>query len=352
MSGALFVFPTRIPTPDVDSESPPQLSADEDSGSSTNEPGSTSTALSLLNTASRELNTGDKRPAEDLSQYAAAAGRRVRLKLDNQREAEQFSRLSSSQRQVWTAIHLLKLQEHLEAIQPADAKWNMPDTLAAKIEHYTFAVLVSPALAFYVRGSGPLKLVMGILEKHPAWGYTRQVKNDKYKADIVEQRVKTRLTDRRSNIKDLIWLSLGPAHKPPVSDGSSSKKPEPVLLNIVQLCTAVCKKHPNNTPTVSLQMCARFAFLRHMLLQLLTNAVLAGKSHRKYWDLVDDQLDIMRKNTEPGMSTLVLTQMLEDDRRIHGDPDIQEEPQDVVPSTEQVIADRAADGVFVEDEDD
>lgn len=357
MSGALFDFP------------PPQLLSDPSSLTRALDDSNIDPALLELSAAGsaspletpsspsatpvREFNAGDKRPAEDLCQYAAAAGRQVRLKADDQHEAERFARLTQAQRQVWGAVHMLKLQDQLQAIQPAKALWSMSDTLTAKIEQYSFAILVSPALMFYVKEAAPVKLIIGILESHPEWGYTKPVRNDKYKSDIVKDRAKVRLTDRRSNIKDMITLSFGPEDWVPALKESASKKTVPIRLNIVQLCTAISKKHPINPPAVSLQMCARFAFLRYVLKQLLTKADLANKSSRNYWSLVDDQLVILRANTEPGMVNRVLTKILEDDRKDYGRPDAQDEPQEsnTVQSADQRIADHAATGTFVEDDD-
>ncbi|KAH9949934.1 hypothetical protein B0H21DRAFT_889360 [Amylocystis lapponica] len=261
--------------------------------------------------------TSNKRAAEDLTQFAASASRRVRLKKSAEKELNLVAK--------------------------------------DKIEHYTFAGLISPALPFYIKDSTPIKLVMGILEKHPAWGYTKEVKNDKSKADMVKMRVQVRLTDRRAVIKRTIMLSLGPELQPrnsPASEQStSSKRVEAVRQDIVKLCTVIANEHSTTEAVVTVQMCARFAFLRHVFLQMLQKPELADAS---YWPLVDKQLDLLRGQypDDPDSITRILTMMLNNDRRDYGQPDVRDDLEaGAMPNTKQVVADSAAGGSFVDEDD-
>ncbi|GBE79610.1 hypothetical protein SCP_0208100 [Sparassis crispa] len=243
---------------------------------------------------------------------------------------------------------MLKIEEHLEAIQPADAQWDLPRTLKDKIDHYTFALLLSPVLPFYLAKNtaplGPIKLVMGILEKHPLWGFTKEVKGDKYKFDIVVKRVQTRLTDRRAELKEVITLSLGPeglseAHGEQmgtVSKAPKKKTPDPVQLDVVELCKALAAKHAATHVIISLEMCARVAFLRKLLLEMIKNPQLEPTGG--YWAFVDAQLSIILKDDQGKYGRTIIPGQ---DGAAAADI-----------SCTQNIANRAASGTFVDDEDD
>ncbi|KAH9929131.1 hypothetical protein B0H21DRAFT_712055 [Amylocystis lapponica] len=294
--------------------------------------------------------TGNKRAAEDLTQFAVSTSRRVRLKKSAEKELNLVAKFSAPQREIWTAAQILKLHDRLEEIQPAEAKWKIPQTLLDKIEHYTFTGLISPALPFYIKDSTPIKLIMGILEKHPAWGYTKEVKNDKSKADMVKLRVQVRLTDRRAVIKKAILLSLGPELQPR-NNTASSKRVEAVRLDIVKLCTIIANEHSSTEAVVTVQMCARFAFLRHVFMQMLQKPELADAS---YWPLVDKQLDLLRGQymDNPDGITCVLTMMLNNDWHDYGQPDIRDDLEaGAMPNAKQVVADSAAGGSFVDEDD-
>jgi len=317
--------------------------------------------------SSHIVSAGNKRPAEDLSEYTAATLRRVRLKASGQTDLKYVSKLSPAQRSIWISAQILLMHDRLDNIQPVDAKWQIPETLWDKIEHFTFAGLVSPALPSYIKDGSPIRLVMGILEKHPQWGFTKEVKNNKSKSDVVRARVQLRLTDRRAAIKRAIMLSIGPPPPPLSSDStgeetqsqaataghiSAKKHAKAVRLDIVKLCAAIANEHSESEVVVTIQMCARFAFLRHVFVQSISNPALSGNS---YWPLVDKQLDLLREQYpgDPGSVTLVLTMMLNSDRHKYGQPDTQHEPTETsaAPNATQRIADSAANGEFIEDDD-
>ncbi|KAI0644716.1 hypothetical protein C8Q79DRAFT_791561 [Trametes meyenii] len=153
---------------------------------------------------------GQQRRAEDafdLTQDADWAARRVRLKPADADTLRGVAQLSPSQREFWTNAMLLKIRERLEIIIPADAQWTMSENLKDKIEHYVFIVLCSPVLPDYVNKKNNVKLVANILACHPSWGYTKEVQDDKYKRNIVLSRIGTQLTDRRSDIKEVVSTS-------------------------------------------------------------------------------------------------------------------------------------------------
>lgn len=104
---------------------------------------------SSANTAS----VGDKHLADDdLAQFADMTGRRVRLRLAGQQELRMAARaslcfsvhlsyalsnpvlneLSPDEHILWLGAHLLRNEEHMEDIQPANAQWTMPKLLKVR----------------------------------------------------------------------------------------------------------------------------------------------------------------------------------------------------------------------------
>lgn len=49
---------------------------------------------------------------------------------------------------------MMKIEEHLDAIQPAEAVWNLSASLKDKIDLYVWMVILSPSLSEYLNGSG------------------------------------------------------------------------------------------------------------------------------------------------------------------------------------------------------
>ncbi|THG95288.1 hypothetical protein EW026_g6332 [Hermanssonia centrifuga] len=143
---------------------------------------------------SRTAIQSNKRPAGDLTDCAEQAGRRVRLKTANVKE-------------------LLRVAKN-------------------KIELYTFTVIASPTLSSYVTDGYLRQLVMGVLERHPNWGYTKEVREDPLKKKIVLNKVMTRLTDRRSKIKAVIVDSLGAEYP---LDPTKNRQPQDIL----ELCQEI-----------------------------------------------------------------------------------------------------------------
>ncbi|KAI0364689.1 hypothetical protein BV20DRAFT_983058 [Pilatotrama ljubarskyi] len=286
---------------------------------------------------------------EDLLQHAGWAARRVRLKPSGTEELKRFSQLDAGQREILNAALIIKLSERLETIIPADAQWSMSENLKDKIEQYTFSVLCSPKLAQYVQKQTPLKLVMNIFERHPSWGYSSDIKNDKYKRDIISARVGSRLTDRRSDIKEAILLSLGPELQPQVASSSSgtTHKPIPERVNIVKLCENIIAKAPKSASEgikVSLQMCVRIAFLRKVMVALLESPTM---KFDRYWNAVDGQLIALRTKDD-AFITRQLTSYLNADLECYGRTDI---PRAVNVHEIQDVADQAAAGELNTTED-
>ncbi|CDO77983.1 hypothetical protein BN946_scf184811.g4 [Trametes cinnabarina] len=298
-------------------------------------------------THGRRRRANDIGHGEDLSQHADWAACRVRLKTAGTQELKKIAQLNPAQRELLNTALLLKLSEKIEAIIPSDAQWMMSENLKEKIEQYTFAVLCSPKLELYVEKQGPTKLLMSILERHPSWGYTKDIKNDKYRRDIIIARVGTRFTDRRSDMKELILLSLGPELQPPPSkspsDSPTLNKPAAQQINIVTLCENIIAKGPRSIcedVTVTLQMCARIAFLRKIMVALLKSPHL---KFDRYWNLVDKQLEGLR-GLDDSVITRQLTSYLRADLDLYGQVSLPSTVSGEDMHETQQVADLAATG--------
>ncbi|KAI0730236.1 hypothetical protein C8Q72DRAFT_951215 [Fomitopsis betulina] len=253
----------------------------------------------------------NRQPAEDdLVQYADQVARRVRLRPAGQQELRGLVMLTMDERIIWIAAHILRSEERLEAIQPADAQWVLPKLLKDKIDIYSYLLLVSPSLSFYVKQSIPVSRMKRLLEHHPQWGYTTEVRNDTYRSGIVMKRIQDRLTDRHAELKhigQICCLCL------PVRSHAK--------IDILTLCEAVIIKHSGLGVVVkpTLEMCARFALLCRVLVEVLTEATLNVKD---YWDRVDEHLDRIRGMflNEPRKITKLFMNILEADKKDFGSP--------------------------------
>ncbi|OSD08228.1 hypothetical protein PYCCODRAFT_1462505 [Trametes coccinea BRFM310] len=283
-----------------------------------------------------------RRAAEafDLTQEANWASRRVRLKPSEHDALLTISKLSPAQREMWTDAMLLKMNQRLEAIAPADAQW----TISQNLKVYTNAVLCSPVLGEYVTKQNSTKLVAGILARHPSWGYSQEVQADKYKRDIVLARIGQRLTDRRSDMKEVIPLSLGPELQPSAGvAGYEPKKPKVATkTDIVQLCSDILARCQASNLIVTVQMCGRVALLRKTMVAILKNP---EARFEKYWYYVDAQLSTLRTKypADPEAVSRIIKKALDDDLKQYGGADL---PSSVRAERMQEVADSAATGAF------
>ncbi|TFY53468.1 hypothetical protein EVJ58_g9436, partial [Rhodofomes roseus] len=179
--------------------------ADEDSNGDQHPSSPASLPASSVVEQSPEPVAGQKRRAPDtdgdVSQYVGLVSRHFKLKKTDHDELTKVAARSTHELLIYSTAQTMKLRERIDTIQPADALWEIPRALHAEIEHYTYAVLCSPVLPTYVTESYPINVVLAILSANPSWGFTSEVKNDLKKREVVAERVRNRLTDRRSAIK-------------------------------------------------------------------------------------------------------------------------------------------------------
>ncbi|KAF6743456.1 hypothetical protein DFP72DRAFT_827858 [Ephemerocybe angulata] len=255
-----------------------------------------------------------KRPAEDYADFARSAARCVRLKQDDEKEVVKFSKLDSTQQQILLYASIRSLSEKTTQLVPAEPVFTISQVLESRMERYAFTVLISPSCNVYVTDPGPSKVILTHLENHPEWGLTPAVRSTKGHFKIVESTVRKYLTTRRNLLKSLMRVSLGYE-----KTGGPDRKN--AMQNIVTLCEAVVNSAPSSlpkTPKISLQMLARFAFLRQVLEECITKNATSGNKE-DYWATVDTSLKKLRENrpTDKEMSRF-FTHVLELDSKQYG----------------------------------
>ncbi|KAH9928726.1 uncharacterized protein B0H18DRAFT_1117909 [Fomitopsis serialis] len=279
---------------------------------------------------------GDKRRAEeDLVEFAKQVGRRVRLRPAAQKELDANAVLSLSERTLWISARLLKHEEQLETIQPAEDK----------IEVYSYLVIVSPLLPAYVRHSTPNKCIKTLFDRHTHWGYTTEIRNNTHKNLIVLKRITDRLTDRRAELKSMVWLSLGPEMLS--ASATAKSRAAAARVDIMTLCESIAAHLAGTRVQVTLELCARVALLRQVLIEVLS---IPTFNINQYWDRVDTHLETIRTKypqaTDARMITKVFMAILNADMKEFGSPSLPDaRGQDATsaPSQLQALADDAAD---------
>ncbi|KAH9920180.1 uncharacterized protein B0H18DRAFT_1122141 [Fomitopsis serialis] len=278
-------------------------------------------------TTSQKRRAPDSESDGDMSQYTGQVSRHFKLKRTDADELTALGKRSIRKILLYNTGQGMKTRERLDAIQPANAVWEIPKRLWSEIEYYTYAVLCSPVLPTYVSGSYPVGVVLKIVSANPGWGYTPEVKNDKQKQEIVAERVRTRLTDRRSAIKTAILLSIGP-EKLTELDAMHLTKPKnaktqptpPVKLNILQLAAEVSGLHRSAPAKLTLELCARIAYLRRRLEKMLQDK---PKNTDQYWKIVDKKLVELRKGSAVEVSRMI-QRGLREDQDMYGTVDANE----------------------------
>ncbi|KAI0072763.1 hypothetical protein K474DRAFT_1711320 [Panus rudis PR-1116 ss-1] len=225
-------------------------------------------------------------------------------------------RMPPAEREVWQAGMYLQIMQKLEEIQPMEAPYVIPSCMTTKTIVYCTQYLLCHAVPSY-RGAAP-RAIIALLERHPSSGLTAEVKKSEAKLGVVLKAVRRNLTDARSHVKTEIVTSLGYPH-PQSNNRAGTEEREP--LNIVDLVNAVIaelhksrKITSKNGVTLSLEMCARFAFLRKMLI-----------GHKAtFWPSVDRELASLREkfcqagNPRKAANDYFLG-CLDDDIRLYGD---------------------------------
>ncbi|KAI0079427.1 hypothetical protein K474DRAFT_1705712 [Panus rudis PR-1116 ss-1] len=226
--------------------------------------------------------------------------------------------------QLWMAAQLLRLNEQFARVHPPNALWVIPQALDLYIEQYVFAVITSPSLPGYVKKSMPINLVVSILKHNQAHsGLNRDITDDAYRMSIVVHRIRTRLTDRRAQLKSKCERSLGVVDKDTGARNGCD--------DILELAKNVLASYnPNNNlgneHVITIEFCARLAFIRRCLVSW------QGCKGESFWKYVDGHLKDLRDRAEEdpqGQARVsrFFENVLQDDMRMYGNASLDNHPR-------------------------
>ncbi|KAJ7703505.1 hypothetical protein B0H17DRAFT_1127140 [Mycena rosella] len=276
--------------------------------------------------SSGRTNNPRKRPAEDMTQFAEHTARNLRLKLTSTQALRDYAQMNALQQSLWLAGQMLFQTELLENLQPPEGVYNMSPTLEGYIDQYSFVLLIDPKTSAYVtKGKNvPVDRLTTFLLKVPGSGLSTALVQDKQKMKVIETRMRSKLTNGRNAIKDLISNSLG--------DESVEDPEDPAARSndIVMLCQQVLNLSFNKQKDVkvSLEMCGRFAFLRdtYVTLSATPTPSKVVKATTDFWGSVDKDLKNMRaaKSNDEARISQVIGDILADDKKKYGPANLEE----------------------------
>ncbi|KAJ7659001.1 hypothetical protein B0H17DRAFT_1261529 [Mycena rosella] len=263
--------------------------------------------------------------SKDLGQYAAQVSRKFHLTTEAQDELQDFSQLSGPQQSVWIAARMLDVNARMSSLIPAESVFHMPVALEGRIDQILFLALVDYlAPAYVAKANGPFTRVIincqsqTFLEKHPSWGLTGVIMNDKSKFPVIKTRVRDKLTDYRNRVKVAIEESLGVARDPleVVAPGEGIRKD---ALNIITLCQRIVAVGSKVAPDVkvSMEMAGCIAYLRYRYQAQFDKGKLMAPG---FWEDVDSGLQEVREATKEVVEAMsaVFSRSLRDALALYG----------------------------------
>ncbi|THG96049.1 hypothetical protein EW026_g5709 [Hermanssonia centrifuga] len=278
--------------------------------------------------------TGRKRAGEDLSMLVQRTARKAKLKADGELTLSKFTKLTPVHRELTIMASLIRMQEKLDEIQPREVAWKLPAKLYNKIEVLSADILLYAHISSYQKPA--TKLLLDILEHNPNWGFSKDVKFNQNKYDVVTDRAQNRLTDRRNYIKNTIKTSIGQENP------HGADKPRLDSRNVIQLIEdviAALYKPPRTADiriTVPIVRCTEKKVVRY-----------TGKK-------VDATLEKIRTMMADHPKTTVSTyfkQILVADLRMYGEVDL-DELVEINETKSQVEIDAVFNGTAGEPNDD
>ncbi|KAJ7358208.1 hypothetical protein DFH08DRAFT_953394 [Mycena albidolilacea] len=213
-------------------------------------------------------------------------------------------------------IHFFETEEERDVAQ-ADARLGHSSSFNEKLgdgvgqlHHHPFRmflVMIDPNASTYVKKdkTSPISRLTGHLLRIPNSRLTPALTRDKSKMNVIEGRMRYKLTHSRNLIKDLIVDSVG---DPDTEDESGQP------MDIITLCQQVIDLGSSKLTTdikVSVEMCGRLAFLRETY--VIFAKALATPSEKK---------DGGSKNHDKVRISTVIRGILADDRKTYGAADL------------------------------
>ncbi|KAJ7483971.1 hypothetical protein B0H11DRAFT_2019734 [Mycena galericulata] len=285
----------------------------------TNRPGRSSSSSPYASARSnRQSRRSSIRAFEDFTQAGVLTARRLKLKPESVMMLEDFSKNATSVNEVKSYAQLLRITEMQALVTPTAANFVIHKKLDNKIDMHTFRTMMCPNLGFYVKKAGsetPSGIMKSLVIEHAEpWGVTAEVLDDKTQWGAIASRIRTRLTDRRYEIKkvlfDGIWITVKN------EDGTVTISDRDDPLDIIQLCEALVGIVPDAGVKVTLPMLGRVAVLRQVLVDV--------KGGPKFWENVDEELAKLREKYENEESRIsrAIAKVLKYDCRTYGSPDL------------------------------
>ncbi|KAJ7796772.1 hypothetical protein B0H14DRAFT_3494448 [Mycena olivaceomarginata] len=289
------------------------LKPDSVAGSPTAEPGSPvrpddPTTPSPTCTVSRS--TQNKRPAEDMTQFATEVSRVHKLTKVDHKQLQTFSKYPQAEQLIFLAGSIFSLAHHQRLLVPTDTPIVLPKKLQGKILDYASIVMLNPSVPAYRNEKiGAVKLLTDLITTNGVlWGFTDDMKDDCHQMKAVKDKAGGALTTRQNGIKNMITASLGDA--PPLGETLRSN-----TLNIVELTEALISQQKVKTIKIDVALCGCVAVLRQVVTEDPSN---------KYWTTVDSELENLQvKYPDPvKMSKFIKKHILDPDFKTYGATDI------------------------------
>ncbi|KAJ7482076.1 hypothetical protein B0H11DRAFT_2280188 [Mycena galericulata] len=239
-----------------------------------------------------------KRTAEDMAQYAETVARNVRLKPAAKAELMKFVAATPPQQGSWLAAHLLHLGEKLDALQPGETVYHIPEMLKGQLDKSAFLAIIDAAVPAYLEKDILVKRVQAHLEGHPSWGWTSEVQADKSKTRVLITRIRAKLTHSRNDMKSLLEKSLGTVdvdeddeERTPDEERNLPPRPRTGHTDTYTLTRQIVGLGARVAPEVkvSLDLCVRVACLR---------ANLPEAPGPTYWSELDKYIKKVRESKQ------------------------------------------------------
>ncbi|KAF8153078.1 hypothetical protein B0H34DRAFT_809937 [Crassisporium funariophilum] len=249
---------------------------------------------------------------EDLSQVALDASWFFKLRKTDELALVKYTLLSIENQLIWHHGQGMKLLEVQSCMTAPDMVYTIPKSLETQIDHISFSVLMSPTLAYYITASKPnsaLGLVQEILEDNPSWGINSEVKADKIKMNAIILRICNKLTNRRSEIKKAIMVSLGDENLEAIPDSNGCKL-HLNSRNIFELCDDIQAIVKSAELPCTVELCGRVAFLRFVA--TMENGA------QTYWEQVDKELKGTQEMDDKIKQSRLVAKLLKLDRQTYG----------------------------------
>ncbi|KAF7360902.1 hypothetical protein MSAN_01119900 [Mycena sanguinolenta] len=197
-----------------------------------------------------------KRPAEDMSQFAGEVYRAHKLPRAEHDELATYSKMGHAEQSIAMMGHILALKRQQSLIMLADAAWVVPKRLHNKISDHAAILITDSSIPAYRDDTiGPSQLLTDMVLANPDWGFQvgSHLKSEKDAMDTLASEVSTVLTAKRNTIKGVIISSLGSSP----SEGSERRTG---ALDIVELSHLIITKLKVRVK-VDLRLCGRVAIL-------------------------------------------------------------------------------------------